>query len=106
VVKPWGNLHAPLDHDGNYTGNAMNKLFAVVFAAGLSLAAVAPSQAMPMSPANPSSDYVIQVAGGCGTGWHRGPNGGCLRNYARPALHACPRGYHIGPYGRCRANGR
>ncbi|GLH81082.1 hypothetical protein SSBR45G_59910 [Bradyrhizobium sp. SSBR45G] len=49
---------------------------------------------------------VIQVAGGCGPGWHRGPYGGCLRNFANPAAHACPRGFHIGPGGRCRGNGR
>jgi hypothetical protein len=46
------------------------------------------------------------AAGGCGEGWHRGPYGGCLRNYANPAAHACPRGYHIGPNGGCRGNGR
>jgi len=40
---------------------------------------------------------IIQVAGGCGQGWHRGPNGGCLRNFADPAAHACPRSFHIGP---------
>jgi hypothetical protein len=46
------------------------------------------------------------AAGGCGPGWHRGPHGGCLRNYAQPYRHACPRGYHIGPGGHCRGNGR
>jgi len=46
------------------------------------------------------------AAGGCGVGWHRGPHGGCLRNFDRPGLHACPRGYHIGPGGHCRGNGR
>jgi hypothetical protein len=46
------------------------------------------------------------AAGGCGTGWHRGPHGGCRRNFVNPAEHACPRGYHIGPRGHCRANGR
>jgi len=46
------------------------------------------------------------AAGGCGPGWHRGPHGGCLRNYMRPAMHACPRGYYLSRYGRCRANGR
>ena len=46
------------------------------------------------------------AAGGCGPGWHRGPFGGCRRNWANPAAHACPRGYHVGPYGGCRGNGR
>ena len=64
-------------------------------------------QAAPLAPfAQASSPDVIQVAGGCGPGWHRGPYGGCRRNYANPAAHACPRGYHIGPGGRCRGNGR
>ncbi len=81
------------------------------FLAALSLLAVlaAPgmAQATPLAPfAQGSSPDVIQVAGGCGPGWHRGPYGGCLRNYANPAAHACPRGYHIGPGGRCRGNGR
>ncbi|HSM94576.1 MAG TPA: hypothetical protein VLT91_00930 [Rhizomicrobium sp.] len=66
----------------------MTKFFAVIFAVGLSMAAVSAAEA----------------AGGCGIGWHRGPHGGCLRNYAHPAMHACPRGYHLGPYGHCRAN--
>uniref|UniRef100_UPI0035272C10 GCG_CRPN prefix-to-repeats domain-containing protein n=1 Tax=Bradyrhizobium sp. (strain ORS 278) TaxID=114615 RepID=UPI0035272C10 len=53
-----------------------------------------------------SSAHIIQVAGGCGRGFHRGPFGGCRRNWANPAAHACPRGYHIGPGGGCRGNGK
>jgi len=83
----------------------MKTLLAIAFAAGLGLAAVSPSQAAPVSPIR-SSSIVIQVAGGCGPGFHRGPNGGCRRNWVNPAMHACPRGYHIGPGGRCRGNGR
>ena len=49
------------------------------------------------------NDIVTQVAGGCGQGWHRGPYGGCRRNYANPAAHPCPRGWYLGPGGRCRA---
>lgn len=49
---------------------------------------------------------VVAIAGGCGRGFHRGPYGGCLQNYANPGAHACPRGYHVGPYGGCRGNGR
>jgi hypothetical protein len=52
------------------------------------------------------TDMVIRVAGGCGPGLHRGPYGGCLRNFANPGAHACPRGFHIGPGGGCRGNGR
>jgi hypothetical protein len=65
------------------------------------------AQAMPLAPANSAANAnVVQVAGGCGAGWHRGPNGGCLRNFADPDAHACPRGFHIGPNGGCRGNGR
>jgi hypothetical protein len=64
------------------------------------------AQALPLAPVEPAQTVVIQVAGGCGPGWHRGPYGGCLRNFANPAEHACPRGYHVGPNGGCRGNGR
>lgn len=79
-----------------------------VLAAALALGTLAgAAQAMPLSPLGTSDNGdVITVAGGCGRGWHRGPYGGCLRNYANPAAHACPRGYHIGPGGGCRGNGR
>ncbi|HEY4142615.1 MAG TPA: hypothetical protein VGM57_14435 [Pseudolabrys sp.] len=85
----------------------MKQIFALAFAAGLSLTAISTSQAAPVAPVNPSSDIVIQVAGGCGAGWHRGPNGGCLRNWVGgpgPGYRVCPRGYHRGPYGGCRRN--
>ena len=68
----------------------MKKLLALILVAGFSAAAISSADA----------------AGGCGAGWHRGPYGGCLRNYADPAAHACPRGYHIGPGGACRGNGK
>jgi hypothetical protein len=65
------------------------------------------AQAMPLaSPATPANPAIIKVAGGCGAGWHRGPYGGCLRNYADPDAHACPRGFHVGPGGGCVGNGR
>jgi hypothetical protein len=64
------------------------------------------AEATPLAPVAPTQTDVVRVAGGCGPGWHRGPYGGCLRNFANPAAHACPRGYHIGPNGGCRGNGR
>ncbi len=67
---------------------------------------VGTAEAMPVAPIDTTNPDIIAVAGGCGPGRHRGPYGGCLRNYANPAAHACPRGYHIGPGGRCRGNGR
>ena len=86
----------------------MKLLAASAFAIGLGLIGMTSSQAMPLAPAvaQGASAEVILVAGGCGPGWHRGPYGGCRRNYANPAAHACPRGWYPGPYGRCRANGR
>ena len=82
----------------------MNRLIAIGFVTGALLGASA-AQAMPLAPLAPAPADVIAVAGGCGPGWHRGPYGGCRRNYARPWLHACPRGWYPGPFGRCRANG-
>jgi hypothetical protein len=83
----------------------MNRLIAAAFLMS-TLTSAGIANAMPLgAPANGNSD-VIAVAGGCGIGWHRGPYGGCRRNYANPAAHACPRGYHVGPYGGCRGDGR
>ena len=84
----------------------MNRLIAAAFLAS-TLTGAGFAQAMPLAPLAPARGVdVIEVAGGCGPGWHRGPYGGCLRNFANPAAHACPRGFHIGPYGGCRGNGR
>jgi hypothetical protein len=83
----------------------MKNLMALAFVA-VGLVGVSTSQAMTPAPLDTPSDIVMQVAGGCGAGWHRGPYGGCRKNYANPRAHACPRGYHVGPGGGCRANGR
>ncbi len=81
----------------------MNKLIATAFILGT---LVSGASALPLAPVAPASDSnVIAVAGGCGAGFHRGPYGGCLQNYANPSAHACPRGFYVGPGGRCRANG-
>jgi hypothetical protein len=74
----------------------MKLLAASALALGLGLFATG-SQAMPLAPlapAAPGDAVIIQVACGCGWGWHRGPYGGC-----RP-LYNCPPGFHTGPYGR------
>jgi hypothetical protein len=82
----------------------MKILVAAAFLASLFAGA---ATAMPLGPVTQGSHSdVIQVAGGCGPGKHRGPHNGCRNNFANPAAHACPRGYHIGPGGRCRGNGR
>ena len=81
----------------------MNRLIATAFVFGMM---VTGAHAMPLAPpASATNSDVIEIAGGCGRGWHRGPYGGCRRNYASPAAHACPRGWYPGRYGRCRANG-
>ncbi len=78
----------------------------IAAAAASLLAGQAIASAMTLIPARATGNEIVLVAGGCGAGSHRGPYGGCLRNFADPAAHACPRGYHIGPGGRCRGNGR
>ena len=83
----------------------MMKLAAFALFASIGLAAATSAHALPLAPLA-QDGAVTLVAGGCGPGWHRGPYGGCRRNFENPAAHACPRGYHIGPGGRCRGNGR
>ncbi len=84
----------------------MKRLIVAAFLAS-SLMSAGVANAMPLVPAASAVNTgVIAVAGGCGAGFHRGPYGGCLQNYANPGAHACPRGYHIGPNGGCRGNGR
>jgi hypothetical protein len=76
-------------------GESMKILAASLFAAGLSLAAVSSSQAMPVAALDgAASTDALPVADGCGKGWHQGPFGGC-----RP-MYNCPPGWHPGPYGR------
>jgi hypothetical protein len=79
----------------------MRKILAAALLVG---AITGVAEAMPV--ASPANGDVTAVAGGCGKGWHRGPYGGCLKNYANPAARACPRGYHIGPGGACKGNGK
>ena len=78
----------------------------LIAAAFLVSTAIAPALAMPLGVGQSNTSDVVQIAGGCGPGYHRGPFNGCLRNFADPAAHPCPRGYHIGPGGGCRGNGR
>jgi hypothetical protein len=60
-------------------------VLAVVLAAGVSLIGIADASA---APANgqaiaQAADHVsntLDVRGGCGHGWHRGPHGHCHRN--------------------------
>ncbi len=61
-------------------------VLAVVLAAGVSLIGVAGASAAPANgqPIAQAADHVsnaIDVRGGCGRGWHRGPHGHCRRNW-------------------------
>jgi hypothetical protein len=75
-----------------------NMLIASAFAV-LGLSAAAPSQAMPFAPADKAPSAFTLTAGGCGAGFHRGPNGGCRVNGGGYAY-----GYH--PYAHPYAYGR
>src|SRR6266851_3722674 len=56
----------------------MNRLIAATFLVS-TLMGAGFAHAMPLAPLVPASSAdVIEVAGGCGPGWHRGPYGGCL----------------------------
>ncbi len=62
------------------------------------------ANAMPLAPAGQAAGAdIIQVAGGCGPGFHRGPRGGCLPNVVvrGPVMRRCPPGL-MWRYGRCR----
>lgn len=73
----------------------MKKFLAIAAFTGTVLGGIAAARAMPIAPLQQDQNaQVIQVFGGCGYGWHRGPYGGC-----RP-LYNCPPGWHTGPYGR------
>ena len=75
-----------------------NILIASAFAL-VGLSAAAPSQAMPFAPADKAPSAITLTAGGCGAGFHRGPNGGCRPNGgayygARPYAHPYAHGRH------------
>jgi hypothetical protein len=67
----------------------------ILFASALALVGLAtavPAGAMPFpSLADQTPSAITLTAGGCGAGFHRGPNGGCRPNgggvYARPYGH-------------------
>lgn len=88
----------------------MLKSMLIVSAAAGMLAFASAAQAMPLSAdvGSASSPQVVLVAGGCGIGFHRGPYGGCRRNFGPRVPVPYWRGpgwrfYHgcwRGPYGR------
>jgi uncharacterized membrane protein len=77
----------------------MNTLVVAASVCVIDLASVSLAMAMPAAPLDQTeTTAVIQIAGGCGSGWHRGPGGECRRNTGRVA---CGRGYRLTPHG-CR----
>ena len=58
----------------------MNKLLRFALIAVAASFSVIAAQAMPFSSNKTHDSLVVEVAGGCGPGFHRGPYGGCRRN--------------------------
>ena len=66
-------------------------LFAVSLGFALAMGQIG-AQAFTTLGANPvKGSDVTTIAGGCGPGWHRGPLGGCRRNFS-PAFRCFWRG--------------
>ncbi len=86
----------------------MKTFLAAALVAG-ALAGFGTANAMPAAPVSSANHSdIIQVAGGCGPGFHRGPYGGCRANrgrvvvaprYAYP-VRRCPPGM-FWRHGRC-----
>ena len=78
------------------------KLFAV--AAGRTFAVVSfDAGAVPaLSLSLQQPLHVTQIAGGCGPGWHRGPYGGCRRNWGPVGRRCWFRPTPYGPRRVCR----
>ncbi|HKS87132.1 MAG TPA: hypothetical protein VJR71_16765 [Pseudolabrys sp.] len=76
----------------------MKRLFAsVAIAAAIGWSATA-ANAMPFAGHQSRDGLFIQVAGGCGAGWHRGPYGHCRRNgYYGGRYWGAPPGVPVGP---------
>ena len=70
----------------------MRKLLLGTVVAGAAALMAFQAQAFPVNPLpiEASSD-IVQVRGGCGIGWHRGPYGGCRRNWGGAYAFAGPR---------------
>lgn len=75
----------------------MKKLLIMLATVGaMSAFAAANSNAAPAGPVSiGTGDGVVLVAEGCGRGWHRAPNGRCIRNVG-PGY---PCWWVRGPYG-------
>jgi hypothetical protein len=73
---------------------------AVVLAGAFAISAAAPASATPLAPSLPTeqASNIIQVAGGCGRGWHPNRWGRCV-----PNRYYGYRPYWYGPYYRWHA---
>jgi len=84
----------------------MRKLIALAFFACIGLAGASSSQAMtPALLDNAQVGMTIQIAGGCGAGFHRGPYGGCRPNGGGGAVVVAPGAVVVAPVGRCGGRG-
>jgi hypothetical protein len=73
----------------------MKKLSMLAAAGAFALMLAPGAQAMSPAPIGSNTD-IIQVAQGCGPGFHRGPHGRCIRNRAQ-VCH-----WRVTPRGRVR----
>jgi hypothetical protein len=84
----------------------MNKLFVTVLIAAVVSLSATTSRAMPFESHQTQGSLVVPVAGGCGAGFHRGPNGGCRANVAGPAVVVAPGAVVVAPGAPCGGRGR
>lgn len=85
-------------------GLFVKKFILLAFIAGTGLAATPYAQAMTVAPPDRAqSSMTIKIAGGCGIGFHPGPNGGCRPN--RAAVVVVPGAVVVEPVGPCGGRG-
>ena len=73
----------------------------LILIAGLAFATASISaNATPLPPniGEEAASNIVQVAGGCGRGFHRNYRGFCVRNYYRPYAYSYARPYYYRPY--------
>jgi hypothetical protein len=65
----------------------MHRIKEIVFALSAFISFASTAGAMPLAPLDQSqTGFIVQIEGGCGPGFHRGPFGGCRPN--RPVVVA------------------
>jgi hypothetical protein len=109
----WGPINAQFTRSGYSCSRSIcpptirnarmhSKAFALVIVVGLGVCAGS-ANAAPLAPApvSPEPSNIVQVAQGCGLGFHRNYRGYCMRNYRPYAYHR--HYYRSRPYGFYRA---